>query len=90
MSTYNLYHWSISDYGIPYAAPEQLKRCLVGFRDEERSMVRTSPYIKVNGRTVITVSGSIYILKNIDLDYLKFIVENGFDFDPNNPIKIKE
>jgi hypothetical protein len=90
MATYHLHRWSITDSGNPYTPPESVRRSLVGFRDDDKKKVVTSTFIAVNGREVTTQSGSVYILEDIDPEYLEFLHKNGWEYDPVNPIKIRE
>lgn len=89
MATYHLYRWSvIGPEPDAFRAPELDYRCLVGFRDQQEKPVRTSSIASVEGRKVTTVSGSVYILEDINPEYLDYINSSGREFDPENPIKI--
>lgn len=85
---YRLEKWSL--YESPWEAPEVRHKRLVGLRDEDEGQVITSPIDKINGREVTTMSGSVYILGEIDPDYLQWMKDHGFTYDPDNPIKVHE
>lgn len=87
MATYHLHRWAV--IGDPYDAPEAAKLRLVGYRDQDEKRVHTSVIVEVNGREITTYSGSVYILEDIDPDYLKFLDETGEIYDPDNPIRVK-
>lgn len=90
MATHHLYRWSlIQEVDDPYKPPEQKVAKLVGFKDQNKSPVKTSAIVEVNGREVVTYSGSIYILEDIDPNYLKFLDDTGEVYDPENPIRFK-
>ena len=91
MATYHLHHWRVVTlYDNPYLAPEVNPKCLAGFRDEHKRTVRTSPIAEVNGCEVTTESGSIYILEDMDPDYRDWLIDQGIDIDPDNPIVVKK
>ena len=87
MKTYSLHKWSIVGGGSPYTAPECQTIHLMGYRDNEEHSVMTSRVMEVNGRT-ITTRNNIYILEDIDPDYLKFLKKNNIPYDQDNPIKL--
>jgi hypothetical protein len=87
MATHHLYRWSV--IGDPYHAPEAPRLRLAGYRDKDAKRVHTSVIVEVNGREITTYSGSVYILEDIDPDYLKFLDETGDVYDPDNPIRVK-
>jgi hypothetical protein len=87
---YKLHHWSIEnnfDNNI-YLAPEQCKTYLIGTRDTDNKMVKTSSISNVNGTTITTKTGSVYILGEIDPDYLKWMTDNHIPYNKDNPIKV--
>jgi hypothetical protein len=88
---YHLHYWSVQERANPYSAPEarKYKRSLSGYRDNEESKVITSSIVKINGRKIETSSGSTYILQQIDEEYLTWMNDNGFTYDPDNPIADK-
>jgi hypothetical protein len=90
MATYHLYKWSIQGSFGPYSAPESIRPCLVGFRGEDAKRVITSHIVETNGREITTSSGSVYILEDIDPDYLKYLDASGRTYDPMNPIPMKK
>ncbi len=89
MATYHLHRWSVLIVGDEYTAPEAQRIRLCGFRDQDKKRVYTSVVVEVRGREVETYSGSIYILEDIDSDYLQFLEDMGETYDPENPIRIK-
>lgn len=89
MAEYHLYKWSVVISEDPYQAPETNHQRLRGYRDSENRAVKTSPLIKVDGRKITTQSGNIYILEDIDANYLKWMQDNGYEYNPENPIKDK-
>lgn len=89
MATYHLHCWSIgSRYAEdPTVAPGQQHRSLHGTRAEDGKEVTTSYIVKVDGKSITTYSGSIYILEDIDPVYLAWMTEHGYTYDAENPIK---
>jgi hypothetical protein len=89
MATYKLYHWSLQVKVDPYASPEsQLADVrLVGYRDNEAQAVITSALAKIEGKTVTTRSGYVYLLQDIDPAYEAWMKSEGITYDPENPIK---
>lgn len=89
--TYHLYRWAVIGNTDPYKPPEAaVELRLSGFRDQQKDSITTSPITKVNGREVTTYSGSVYILEDINPDYLKFLDETGEIYDSENPIRLKK
>jgi len=84
---YHLHRWSV--VGDFFKAPEAQRIRLSGFRNQDERRVTTSAVELVEGRRITTVSGSIYILEDIDPDYLNWMVDNNYPYDPENPIKVK-
>lgn len=93
-----LHNWAIVDgLNDPYMAPERRGIRIRGevfghdnFADGEK--VTTGIVRDVNGREVYTntSSNSYYILVGPPKqDYLDWLKEHGFEFDPDNPIKDK-
>lgn len=79
----------------PWQAPESAKRQLSGecynhpqFKDG--TFVSTSYIVDVDKNVIKTYSGSIYELGEPDPEYLKWLDENGYKLDPQNPIKVIE
>lgn len=90
MATYHLHRWAIVGDDDPYRAPEQNTQRLSGFRNQDNKRVTTSVITAVNGREVTTYSGSVYILEDIDPDYLKYLDATGETYDSDNPIRVKD
>ena len=86
---YHLKNWSVIMQGDPYTAPELFCQQLVGLRDDDPREVITSRIVSVQGRRVTTYSGSVYILDEINPEYLSWIKVSGYTYDPENPIKDK-
>lgn len=86
MATYHLYKWSVSLNPSPYIAPEANFPRLAGWRVEDDIQVLTSRIVKAEGRNVTTSSGSVYILEEIDPEYLKWMRKFGYTYNPINPI----
>ncbi len=85
---YKLSNWSVvSMINDPYLAPECNPICLMGFRDSEETEIRTSRIVAAEGKRVTTKSGNVYILQNVDPDYVAFLHTQNIVFDPNNPIR---
>jgi len=85
---YTLKDWSIIYwYEDPYMDPWINPKCLLGFREEDQKRVKTSPIKKADGRSVQTQSGSIYQLAEPSPDYLRYLREQGIEFNPDDPIK---
>jgi hypothetical protein len=84
---YHLHRWSV--VGSAWVAPEAQTIRLSGFRNQEERKVVTSAVDKIDGRTITTASGSVYILEDIDPDYLNWMVDNNIKYDPDNPIKVR-
>lgn len=82
MATYHLHRWSVvgSVKGTIY---------LSGYRDQETKKVTTSRVDKVNGREITTRSGSVYILEDIEPEYLQYLNDTGDTYNPENPIRVK-
>jgi len=90
MATYHLHNWSVGvSSEDAFSAPEQGAKRLHGCRCEDDLEVTTSVIVSVNGREITTSSGSIYILEEIDPEYLNWMKENNISYDEENPVKIK-
>jgi hypothetical protein len=87
--------WSVKTLpGQEYMAPEVAVRVLEGRvyghpRKPDGRMIVTSDLVSAEGRVVKTHSGSVYLLGAIDPKYLAWMRENGFEYDPENPIKMR-
>lgn len=90
MTTYHLHRWSLVGDTDPYKPPEHNTIRLSGFRNQDSRRVTTSVILSVNGREVTTYSGSVYILEDIDPDYLKYLDSTGEIYNHDNPIRIKD
>ena len=85
-------NWSIVSSGTPYTAPEMISACLEGEvyshpHFENGTEVTTSQIIEIHGRTIYTISGTKYLLGNVDPEYQKAYPNR--DLDGNNPIRFK-
>jgi len=87
--TYHLHKWSVMIGCDPFTAPELRAKRLTGYRDDDPREVITSPIQTIEGRTITTLSGSVYVLEDPDPEYLLWMAENGYQYDPENPIKDK-
>lgn len=77
----------------PYLPPEMNPRCVRGKvhghpTREDGSGIMTSAITKVEGKTVITASGSRYTLGEPRPEYVAWLAEQGRKIDPDNPIKV--
>ena len=88
--TYHLSNWMLQTTADNYTAPEAVRMYLVGFREEDQNPISTSYIVAVNGCEVKTHSGSTYILGEVSLEYLAWLTVNGYNHDPENPIKVKK
>lgn len=88
MATYHLHRWSVS--GDAYQAPEIASKYLCGYRDQEEKPIRSSAITKIDGRTITTYSGSVYILEDIDPEYRQWLEDNEIAYDPENPIYFRK
>ena len=90
-----LHNWkTVASNGSPYRAPETIGLCLKGdvyghekFRNGD--CVRTSRVTEVKGRTVFTMSGSVYKLGRIDPLFRKFLKRHRPNWNWRNPIVIE-
>lgn len=78
----------------PYCPPElggiALKGTVKGHpKKRDGQLVRTTRIKKVEGRMVLTDSGTLYRLGEPLPDYRKWAEENHPPFDPENPIRVK-
>lgn len=90
MATYHLHRWSVTElYDNPYLAPEANPKCLIGFRSPDNKRVRTSPVKEINGMHITTETGSVYILEDMDPDFRHWMEEEGIEWDPEHPLKMK-
>lgn len=76
--------WSIrSD---PYQAPEVRSVHLAGKLADGREIV-SSRIIGIDGRTIHTASGSVYVLGRIRRSYRRWLADNGIDYNPRQPVR---
>jgi hypothetical protein len=88
--------WSIG-YGEhdAYLPPELLRPRLMGLcqghpRKENGSHITTTPIWRVDGRFVVTKSGSHYeLVGDPEPGYLEYLKTIGREYDPENPIKVR-
>ncbi len=90
MATYHLKNWSVTSSQDPYLPPEAQRVRLHGLRVEDDKEVTTSYIVTVDGRNITTYSGSVYILEEINPDYLQWLKNEGRTHDPDHPIKVIE
>ena len=92
MSTkiYHLHKWSVQEDNDPYLAPEVNSKRLVGYRNDEDRQVITGPIVAVDGNHITTYSGSVYVLQDIDPEYLTWMTDNGYAYDPEHPITLRK
>lgn len=88
-----LENWAVVSHADAYTPPEMARKQLVGLvyghhRIPDGEHVRTSDLAKVQGRTVTTVSGSVYELGTVNPDYRLWAEENGFPYNEENPIDV--
>lgn len=83
-------------YQAPEANPPKIRGVLreayttgSGKSYEKGHEIVTSRVVDRKGRVLITSSGSQYRLGVIDPGYRKWLRENGYQYDPHNPVNIK-
>jgi hypothetical protein len=96
MATMNA--WSVvlaEDESGGFRAPELMPRLLKGrvyghprFTDGEP--ITSSPIVSAVGRMVTTATGTVFELQEPSPDYVSWLVEQGREIDPENPIRIFE
>jgi len=89
---YKLANWgviSVCNSDPRYTSPEAIKHCLYGHRSDDKCVV-TSSIVAADGRTVNTISGSTYILENIDPSYSQWLQANGYVLDQKQPVKMAD
>ena len=89
-----LNNWSLRFYWIsPDKAPELQQYSLNGDAVNHprlgSTFIQTSPIVKVEGRLIHTMSGSLYFLMDIHPDYLDYLKRNNIPYDIDNPIKMR-
>jgi hypothetical protein len=87
VAEYILENWSV--YCDPYAAPElgAIRLCGTRTNASENKSVLTNYVDRVEGRRVTTQSGSVYVLGEPKPEYLQWMAEHGYTYDPEHPIK---
>jgi hypothetical protein len=91
VTTARLENWCVisNPYTAPELSPQRLCGTVYGHpRKEDGKKVTTSRVASVDGRTITTESGTVYVLGHIDPDYRKFLREHVPSWDWRNPIKI--
>ena len=79
-----------SDFSAPEVRGIRLRGDVFGHpRHPDGNRVSTGPIVKVEGRTVTTESGSVYVLGAPDPRYLEWLAEEGIAFNPEKPIVVK-
>lgn len=99
MSSFNVKYfirnWYVAKRIGFYLAPEVVQPKIGGqvyghpiFADGKD--IVTSTIARVNGREIVTNTGSIYVLDGEPCsDYLRWCNENGYKYDPVNPIRAR-
>ena len=89
-----LHNWSIVNVDPSgYSAPEQCTRVLRGkvsghHRYREMKTILTSAICKVNGRTITTLTGSVYeLVGDPEPGYVEYLESIGRTYDTENPIR---
>lgn len=84
--------WGTFARGGDFDAPELCRLAVTGICLDGKNAgkrIRTSCVVDVEGRYVRTKSGSTYVLGQPAADFLEYLRENNFDFDPEHPIKVR-
>lgn len=83
--------WTCPASTDPYCAPELAGIVLRGHRegDAPGDFVRTSRVVAADGRFAETASGSVYELGDADPHFLEQLRKDGYEFDPERPIRVK-
>ena len=91
---YHLTNWStaLDPRASPYTPPEARDTVLRGNvwhhpSYKQGDYITTSGIKSVEGRRVVTRSGSIYWLLDPDPKFVEYLDMIGFDFDPESPIR---
>lgn len=91
-----LENWSVIGPQDPYTPPEIASKHLCGEvyghpdpYHYDRKLITTSKIVKVEGRTITTLTGTVYTLGNVDPKYAKYVREDlGYELDFDNPIRL--
>lgn len=78
-------NWSIHREVSRYKAPECLENVLHGIVDGEK--ITTLAIEVTHGTMIMTVDGSVYMLGEIDPNYLAWMKANNIEYDKSDPIK---
>ena len=98
---YTLENWSVVDSPCdPYIPPECKTKRLMGHcperarevyyktpREIQKDEITTSPIAKIEGKRITTKSGTVYVLGQVNPDYVSFLKTLGKELDQENPIK---
>jgi len=94
MHTVLINFWSVGrNVGDAYMAPERLPEVLTGEvfghpRKKNGTRVITSAIVDIPEPGLVrTRSGTLYKLGEPALEYIKYLRDIGYSFDPTNPIK---
>jgi hypothetical protein len=79
-------NWFTKPGGNGFTAPEVAGITICGMLDGK--LIRTSTVRSFQGRTVVTNSGTVYHLGQIDSEFLDHLKANNYPFDPENPIRL--
>jgi hypothetical protein len=94
--TVKLQDWFVRfDRHDPFAAPEVNPTCLAGTvtghpRKRDGQRVVTSYIVAAEGRIVTTRSGTRYRLGRIDRAYRRWLRKQGREYNPKQPVTVKE
>jgi hypothetical protein len=86
-------NWSIRTNADGYTPPEAADIRLIGEvldhpKLGENKKIQTSSINEINGRTVYTKSGSVYILGRINPEYRKWLKKNSPNWNWRKPVRI--
>jgi hypothetical protein len=78
----------------PYLPPERLGISITGNvyarpGFEDGKAIRTSKVVRVQANLVWTKSGTCYELGTPSEEYLTWLKDHGYDYNPSLPIKVK-
>ena len=84
--------WSVclaseSDYAAPELAGYALTGIVSGHsKKPDGLLVKTSRIVSVDGRTVTTQNSTYQLVGEPTQRWLTWLAENGYEFDPENPV----
>ena len=87
--------WSVCIYDPDdYAAPEIAGYALTGIvaghpKKPDGMLVKTSRIVSVEGRKVVTANSTYELVGEPTQRWLTWLAENGYEFDPENPVTPK-